>query len=127
MTVDTQSEAGAWRREMLSGPLTIAQLREVVAELQHCLNVARVNFELLRKQNLKLVKRLATVQDERAAATTLITRLAACLREFLDPAFKAHCGDTVCDECTEQVELRELLALMDGFLRKQFGSTSEAP
>jgi hypothetical protein len=41
MTTDTESEGGAWRREMLARPLTVSQLREVISELEHCLAVER--------------------------------------------------------------------------------------
>lgn len=58
-TIDTQSEGGSWRREMLAGPMNVTQLREMVAELEHCLKVARDTCEVSRRQNVDLVKRLA--------------------------------------------------------------------
>jgi hypothetical protein len=41
MNIDTESEGGSWRREMLARSLTVAQLREIVSEMEHCLSVER--------------------------------------------------------------------------------------
>jgi len=41
MNIDIESEGGSWRREMLARSLTVAQLREIVSEMEHCLSVER--------------------------------------------------------------------------------------
>lgn len=73
--IDDQSEAGAWRREMLRQPLTVTQLREIVAELEHSLAVTRRDFEAMRRTNVDLVKRLAEAVAKEMEARGLVTRL----------------------------------------------------
>jgi hypothetical protein len=41
MNIDTESQGGSWRREMLAQSLSTSQLREIVSELEHCLLVER--------------------------------------------------------------------------------------
>lgn len=41
MNIDTESEGGSWRREMLARSLSTSQLREIVSEMEHCLSVER--------------------------------------------------------------------------------------
>lgn len=57
--IDTESPAGSWRREILNGPATTTQLREVISDLEHLLKVSRRDFEAMRQANMDLVKRLA--------------------------------------------------------------------
>ena len=59
MTIDTESPAGSWRREILNGPATPTQLREVISDLEHCLKVSRRDYQAMREANMDLVKRLA--------------------------------------------------------------------
>lgn len=59
MTIDTESPAGSWRREILNGPATPTQLREVISDLEHCLKVSRRDYAAMREANMDLVKRLA--------------------------------------------------------------------
>jgi PIN domain nuclease of toxin-antitoxin system len=41
MNIDTESEGGSWRREMLARPLSTSELRNIISELEHCLTVER--------------------------------------------------------------------------------------
>ena len=41
MNIDTESDGGSWRREMLARPLSTSELRNIISELQHCLTVER--------------------------------------------------------------------------------------
>jgi hypothetical protein len=60
MTIDTESPAGSWRREILNGPATATQLREVISDLEHCLKISRRDYASdAREANMDLVKRLA--------------------------------------------------------------------
>lgn len=59
MTIDIESPAGSWRREILKGPATTTQLREVISDLEHCLKVSRRDYQAMREANMDLVKRLA--------------------------------------------------------------------
>lgn len=75
MTCDTESPPGAWRQEILKGPATTSQLREVIAELEHCLTAARNDCEILRDLNSRLINQLtesvASEMQARAQAARL--------------------------------------------------------
>ncbi len=73
--IDNQSDGGAWRREMLAGPMSVSQLREMVSELEHSLTVSRRNFDTLRHQNTELVKRLAEAVGREMEQRALVTRM----------------------------------------------------
>lgn len=79
--IDDKSDGGAWRREMLAGPLTVTQLREMVSELEHSLAVSRRNFETMRTQNVDLVKRLAEAVAQEMEARAKAARLEREARE----------------------------------------------
>jgi hypothetical protein len=59
MAIDTESPAGSWRREILNGPATATQLREVISDLEHCLKISRRDYAAMRVANMDLVKRLS--------------------------------------------------------------------
>lgn len=73
--IDDQSEGGAWRREMLAGPLTVAQLRDMVSELEHSLAVSRRNFDALRRTNIDLVKRLSEAVAKEMECRATVARM----------------------------------------------------
>ena len=75
MIIDTESPAGAWRRDMLNSPATTTQLREVISELEHCLKVSRRDFDELRKVNLQLVKQLAEAVAQEMEQRALVAKL----------------------------------------------------
>lgn len=58
-TIDTESKGGAWRREMLARALTTTELRQIVAELEHCLSQSRRREDDMRSQNGRLMTLLS--------------------------------------------------------------------
>lgn len=75
MTCDTKSPPGAWREEILKGPATTSQLREIIAELEHCLTIAREDCEVLRDQNSRLINQLTASVASEMEARAHVARL----------------------------------------------------
>ena len=71
MNIDTQSDGGSWRREMLARSLTVAQLREIVSEMEHCLSVERRRTKDLV---IKLTDAVETEMKLRAEIARLKTK-----------------------------------------------------
>jgi hypothetical protein len=80
--IDDQSDGGSWRREMLAGPMTVSQLRDMVSELEHSLSVSRRNFDALRQQNTELVKRLAEAVAKEMEHRAKVVRMERELSEW---------------------------------------------
>ena len=62
-TIDTESKGGAWRREMLARALSTTELRQIVAELEHCLRQAKLREDDLRQQLGRLMRLLSESVD----------------------------------------------------------------
>jgi hypothetical protein len=75
LTIDCESEGGAWRRELLARPLNVSELRDMIEELEHCLKVSRDNFETSRRQNVELVKKLAEAVAREMEVRAEVARL----------------------------------------------------
>jgi hypothetical protein len=58
MTIDNESPPDSWREEILKGPASVSQLREVIADLKHSLKVSKAESERLKDQNSKLMNQL---------------------------------------------------------------------
>lgn len=56
---------------------------------------------------------LTKLSKQRDGAVQLMDRLVAGLRSYVNSTFKRHCGNAECDDCNDQVDLRELLALIE--------------
>lgn len=54
MIVDNQSPPGSWREEILRGPATTSQLREIIAELEQALRDEKTQNARLKKEILDL-------------------------------------------------------------------------
>lgn len=50
MIVDNQSPPGSWREEILRGPATTTQLREIIAELEQALRDEKTKNAKLKKE-----------------------------------------------------------------------------
>jgi len=50
MIVDNQSPPGSWRKEILRGPATTSQLREIIAELEQALRDEKTKNAKLKKE-----------------------------------------------------------------------------
>ena len=50
MIVDNQSPPGSWREEILRGPATTSQLREIIAELEQALRDEKTKNAKLKKE-----------------------------------------------------------------------------
>lgn len=47
LQIDTVSEGGSWRRELLAQPLSVSDLRVIISELEHALRVERERVKQL--------------------------------------------------------------------------------
>lgn len=74
MECDNISPPGSWREEILKGPATTTQLREIIAELEQSLRTARYEYLSLKEQNHQLVTQLTHAV---ASEMELRARLAA--------------------------------------------------
>jgi hypothetical protein len=68
MTYDTQSPPGSWRQELLKTATSTTQLREIIADLEHCLKVARDERDALQEQRDVLVQDLARAVEAEVKA-----------------------------------------------------------
>ena len=59
MIYDTESPPGSWRQEILKTAASPSQLRELIAELEHLLRVARAERDALSETNKSLVIQLS--------------------------------------------------------------------
>jgi hypothetical protein len=58
MYLDNISPPGSWKEEILNGPATPTQLREIISDLEHLLRLSRAECETLSEQNSQLMNQL---------------------------------------------------------------------
>jgi len=75
MTIDNESLFDPWREEILKGPASVTQLREIISELKHSLRIAKVESERLKEQNSKLMNQLTESMAREMEILSTNTRL----------------------------------------------------
>jgi hypothetical protein len=75
MIIDNESPPGAWRDEILKGPATVSQLREIVSELKHALKLAEDENKRLKEQRDTAVSQLAAAVASEMEAKGLNAKL----------------------------------------------------
>lgn len=75
MNCDNISPPGSWREEILRGPATTSQLRDIIAELEQSLRLANADRASLRDQNSKLVIQLTEAVASEMEARSQVARL----------------------------------------------------
>lgn len=61
MTYDTESPPGSWRQERFLIAGSIAELREIIIDLEHCLKIARQETKDAQTKNDLLITQLAEI------------------------------------------------------------------
>ena len=75
MTIDNIRPPGSWREEILRGPATISQLRDIISELEQALRESKSQNDRLKEHNSKLMSELVEAVAKEMEARATVARL----------------------------------------------------